>query len=109
MAKTWKRLFGPAQLTGSAATKYTVPSTTKTIIREIHVINPSSSTVNLTVSIGSDAAGTRIFDAYAIPPSGALDRPFHCIVMDAAEILQAFASSASVLVMTIFGEELTPG
>lgn len=109
MAKTWKRLFGPAQLTGAAATKYTVPALTKTIIREIHVINPSGATVNLTVSIGADAAGTRIFDAYAIPPGGALDRPFHAAVMDAAEVLQAFASTASVLVMTVFGEELTLG
>lgn len=106
MAKTAKRLFGPAQLTNSAATKYTVPSTTKTIIRHIHFSNPGAS-INATASIGSDAAGVRLFDGFPIP-TGTYDW-YGYVVMDAAEILQAFASVTSQLVMTVFGDELTLG
>lgn len=108
MAKTAKRLFGPAQLTNAAATKYTVPANTKTIIREIWVQNPGAS-INLTMSIGADAAGTRIFDAYPVPAQSVMPLPFHYKILDAAEIIQAFASVASQLVLTINGDELTLG
>jgi hypothetical protein len=114
MARTPKRLFGPAQLTGAAATKYTVPAVTKTILRHIHVENPSGAAVAFTFSIGADAAGTRLFDAYSIPAAGAgvtgsaFDH--YCYyVLEAAEIIQSFAGTASVLVLTLDGDELTLG
>lgn len=107
MAQTPKRLSGPAQLTGAAATVYTVPAATKTVVRYIHVSNPSASSVALTMSIGADAAGTRIFDALAIAANSEQD--FWCYhVLEAAEILQAWAGTASVLVLTVDGEERTP-
>lgn len=108
MAETWKRLAGPATLTGSAATKYTVPATTKTVIRKIHFSNSDTSARSVTVSIGADAAGTEIVGAKSIPANDVLDvwGPF---VMDAAEILQAFASVTSVVAMTVDGIEITLG
>lgn len=108
MPVTWKRLFGPALLTNSAATKYTCPSTTKTRIRHIHISNNSGSIVNLTISIGADAAGTRIFDAFPIPANDVYN-DYGIYVVDAAEIVQAFASTGSVLNVTIDGEEITLG
>lgn len=110
MPATAKRLFGPAQLTNAAATKYTVPALTKTKIRHIHVVNPGAA-VTLTMSIGADAAGTRIYDALPIPANaaGLVPYPFVYFVMDAAEILQAFASVTTQLVLTIDGEEITLG
>jgi len=108
MAKTAKRLAGPAQVSNSAATKYTVPASTKTIIRHIHVQNPSGSAVTFTMSIGADAAGTRIYDAYSIAAGGVLDH--YCyLVVDAAEIVQAFAGTNNVLTLAIYGDELTLG
>jgi len=107
MAKTAKRLYGPAALTTSAATKYTVPSTTKTIIRHVHVSNTSAGSLTFTMSIGADAAGTRVFDGYSIAAGAVLDW-FGYIVMDAAEILQALGSGTA-LVLTVFGDELTLG
>ena len=111
MARTAKRLFGPAQLNGSpATTKYTVPAGPKTILREIWVSNPGGgSTVNLTMSIGTDAAGTRIFDAYPIQAGTVMPLQFHQKVLDAGEVIQAFASIANVLVLTLNGDELTLG
>lgn len=109
MATTAKRLFGPAQLNGSpAVTKYTVPAATKTRVRHVHVFNPTGAPVNLTISLGADGAATRLFDAYPIPAFSPYDwYPYQ--IMDVGEMIQAFASAAGSLVMTIFGDELTLG
>lgn len=103
-----KRLHGPAQLSNAAATKYTVPSSTVTILQHIHVFNPSGSAVNFTLSIGTDAAGTRLFDAYSIGAGQQLDM-FVRIVLSAAEIIQAFGSTTNVLTLTLTGQEITAG
>lgn len=114
MARTAKRLAGPAQVSNAAATKYTVPALTKTIIRHIHIQNPSGSAVTFTLSIGADAAGVRLFDAYSIPAAaagvtGSVVDWFGYLVADAAEVIQAFAGTNNILTLTIFGDELTLG
>ena len=114
MARTPKRLAGPAQVSNAAATKYTVPAATKTIVRHIHVQNPSGSPVTFTLSIGADAAGTRLFDAFSIPAAAAgvtasvLDH-FCYYVIDATEVIQAFAGTNNILTLTIDGDEITLG
>lgn len=104
MARIAKRLAGPAQVSNAAATKYTVPSVTKTIVRHIHIQNPSGSAVTFTMSIGADAAGVRLFDAYSIAANQVLDH-FCYYVLEAAEVIQAFAGTNNVLVLTIDGDE----
>lgn len=99
-----KRLHGPAAVSNAAATKYTVPAGARTIVRHIHVENTSAGPVNFTVSIGADAAGTRLFDAYTIAAGAVLDH-FCYYVLAAAEILQALASVNNQLVLTIDGDE----
>lgn len=108
MPRIAKRLAGPAQVSNAAATKYTVPAVTKTIIRHIHIQNPSGSAVTFTASIGADAAGVRIFDAYSIPANSIFDH-FCMYVLEAAEIFQAFAGTNNILVLTIDGEESVLG
>lgn len=114
MARTPKRLAGPALVATGPATIYTVPAVTKTIIRHIHIQNPSAAPVTLTLSIGADAAATRILSAYSIPAAAAgvtgnvID--FFCYyVMEAAEILQAAAGTNNILTITVNGDELTLG
>lgn len=107
MARIAKRLYGPAQLSDAAATLYTVPSATKAIVRHIHVQNPSASAVALTLSIGADGATTRLFAAHSIPAYGVLDH-YGYYVLEAAEVIQGLASTASVLVATINGDESIP-
>ncbi len=103
------RITGPAQLSGAAATKYTVPAGQRLTIRHIHAENPSGGPVGFTMSIGADAAGTRLYDAYSIPGAAAgvsnsiLDQ-FCYYVLEAGEIVQAWASSAATLTLTIDGE-----
>lgn len=99
-----RRLSGPSQLTNAAVTKYTAPAGLKGIIRHIHVVNPSGASVNLTMSIGADAAATRIFDAHPIAATSEFDH--YCYYnITAAEILQAFGSTTGVLVLTVSGDE----
>ena len=104
MARIAKRMHGPAQVSNAAATKYTVPSVTKSIVRHIHIQNPSGSAVTFTMSIGADAAGVRIFDAFSIGANSVFDH-FCMYVLEAAEVIQAFAGTNNILVLTIDGEE----
>ena len=106
MPRTPKRLHGPALVTNSAATKYTTPASTKTIIRHIHIQNPGAA-ITFTLSIGADAAAVRLFDAVSIP-TGPYDH-FCYYVLEATEIIQALASVTNQLTLTIDGDECTLG
>jgi hypothetical protein len=108
MARIPTRLAGPALVSNAAATKYTVPALTKTIIRHIHVQNPTGAAVTFTASIGADAAGTRIFDVYSIAAGTVLDH-FCYYVLSTTEIFQAFAGTNNVLTLTIDGDEIVLG
>lgn len=108
MPRIAKRLAGPAQVSNAAATKYTVPASTKTIVRHVHIQNPSASAVTFTMSIGADAAGTRLFDAYSIGAGTVLDH-FCYYVIDATEVIQALAGTNNILVLTIDGDEAVLG
>lgn len=99
-----KRLVGPAQLPGAAATQYTVPADRICVIRNIHIVNPSGAAVTFTASIGADGAATRIFDSLSIAANSVYDS-FAPFVLSATEILQAFAGAAATLVITVDGEE----
>lgn len=101
---TAKRLAGPAALSATAATIYTVPGSTTAILRSIHVANTTGTVARFTLSIGTDAAGKRLWSNVAIPAYDALDwSGFQ--VMAATEIVQAFSDTASALTITISGVE----
>jgi hypothetical protein len=108
MARIPKRLHGPAQVSNAATTKYTVPALTKTIVRHVHIQNPSGAAVTFTMSIGADAAAVRLFDAYSIAAGSVLDH-FCYYIADVAEIVQAFAGTNNILVLTIDGDEIVLG
>jgi RecJ-like exonuclease len=108
MARIAKRLAGPALVTNTAATKYTVPALTKTIMRHVHIQNPSGAAVTFTMSIGADAAAVRLFDAYSIAAGTVLDH-FCYYVIDVAEIVQALAGTTNILTLTIDGDEIVLG
>jgi hypothetical protein len=66
------------------------------------------------MSIGADAAGTRLIDALSIPAaavgsfSNVVDI-FGYFVLEVGEIVQAFAGTNNILTLTIDGEEITLG
>jgi hypothetical protein len=106
MATIPRRLHGPAQLSNAASTKYTTPSLTTTVIRHIHVQNPSGSAVTFTMSLTPDSAPTRIFSALSIPANS--ERSFWGpYTLVAGEVIQAFAGTTLVLTLTIDGQEIS--
>lgn len=114
MPRTAKRLYGPAQIATGPATVYTVPALTKTIIRQIHVSNPSGSAVTFTLSVGADAAATRLWQTYSIPAAAAgvtdsVRDIFMYLVMEAAEILTLSSGTNNTLVIVVTGDEITLG
>lgn len=114
MPRNPKRLVGPAQIATGPTTIYTVPASTVTIIRKIHINNPSASPVTVTLSVGADAAGTRYLDAYSIPAkaAGVTDSVrdiWEYLPMTAAEILTASAGTNNILVIIVSGDEYTAG
>ena len=114
MPRTAKRLYGPAQIATGPTTVYTVPALTKTIIRHIHLQNPSGSPVTFTLSIGADAAGTRLWATYSIPAAAAgvtdsVRDIFLYQIVDAAEIVTLSAGTNNILTITINGDEITLG
>jgi hypothetical protein len=114
MARTPKRLVGPALIATGPTTVYTVPASTKTILRHLHIQNPSASAVTYTLSIGADAAGTRLFSAFSIPAAavGVTDSVrdhYWYQVMDAGEIITVSAGTNNILTITVSGDELTLG
>jgi hypothetical protein len=114
MPRIAKRLYGPAQIATGPTTVYTVPALTKTIIREIHISNPSASPVTFTLSVGADGVTTRLWSAYSIPAAAAgvtdsVRLIFKYLIMDAAEILTLSAGTNNILVIVITGDEIVLG
>lgn len=106
MGMTRKRLVGPVQIATGPATVYTVPAVTKTTVRHIHVYNPGGGTVKLTMSIGADAAGTRVFDAFPVAEDVPFDH-YGIYHLSATEVIQLAADVNNQLVIVIDGEEYT--
>lgn len=114
MARIPKRLYGPAQIATGPTTVYTVPALTKTLLRQIHVSNPSGAAVTFTLSIGADAVATRLWATYSIPAAAAgvtdsVRDIFLYIPMDVAEILTLSAGTNNILVIVITGDEIILG
>jgi len=114
MARLPKRLVGPALIATGPTTVYTapayVPSNLVTIIRQIHISNPSGSPVTFTLSIGADAAATRLWQTYSIPAAAAgvtdsVRDIFMYLPMAASEILTLSAGTTNILTITITGDE----
>jgi hypothetical protein len=108
MTETIKRLFGPAQLTAAAATKWTVPAGEKTLFRHFHFYNADVAARTVTLSVGADAAGTRVLDGFSIAAKTPYD--WYCYLpLDAAEIIQAFADVTLQVTLEGSGTEYSAG
>ena len=104
MARIALRLYGPAQIATGPTTVYTVPANRKGILRHVHVYNPSAAGVTFTMSIGADAAATRLFDAHTIAANSAFDH-FCYYVLEETQIITLSTGTNNVLVITIDGDE----
>src|SRR5678816_2467060 len=98
-----KRVYGPAQLAGAAAVLYTVPAGFVFLVRQIHYSNPSAGAVDVTTSIGADAAATRLVDGYPIPADSIYDW-FGYLPLAAGEDIRGWAGAAATVDCFISGD-----
>lgn len=99
-----KCVHGPAHLGAVAATLYTVPVGRVLQVRNIHVCNETAGDLTFTLSIGLDAAGTRVFAGEMVNSESTYDS-FAPFTLVAGQVIQASASVAASLTITINGEE----
>ena len=96
----YKRLYGPAALSTTAATIYTVPDSVRGQIRHVTINNPTGGEVEVTLSVGADAAGTRLLDQHPIAAGEAYEGR-HAINHPLApgETIQGFSDTAGVVIV----------
>jgi len=106
MAQTLVRMVGPVLLSDTAATVYTVPGGTTATLLDMQICNESGADAKLTLSIGTDGAGKRLFKESLVPPGKPVQRT-GAINLAAGEVVQAYADIDAVLTLTISGVETT--
>lgn len=89
-------------------TVYTVPALTKTIVRHIHINNPTGAAVTFTVAVGADTLANHILSAISVA-AGAVYDLYGYFVLDAAETLGAKASADDTCNITVNGDEIVLG
>lgn len=72
MADVGKRI-GPSPGTGAAATLYTCAATNGFLWRSMSICNTTTTAQTFRMSIGADAAGTRLYHDLSIPPNFTFD------------------------------------
>jgi hypothetical protein len=90
-------------LTDSAATVFT--SSGDSLVEMIHLYNQHSSAVTFTLSVGTDAAGTRLWDSYPIPADKDVKLRLYLALAD-GEVLQAYSGTDAVLNISVDGRTL---
>lgn len=105
MAETFKKIV-QTQPGTSAATVYTAPALTQTIIKQIRAVN-TSTTVASTVGLFHDgtAATNRILPDVPLNPGEWLVEDC-TIFMETADTLAAIASVASTISLVVYGVEI---
>lgn len=98
-----KRLYGPAQPGTTAATIFTVPTFGTVTITHVRVANGTAAAATFNLAIGTDAAGTRVYDTFSVPAHGIHDAPTG-MVIEAGEHLEASQVTSGALTLTISGE-----
>jgi hypothetical protein len=104
---TPKEIVAATSLTATPGSSvYTQPAATKSIIRTINAQSPNAAH-SFTLSRGADAAGTRLFDAYALTAKvPAIFNGWWVIEgINAAHAIDANADAVNQVVLTVGGYE----
>lgn len=109
---TAKKLFNPALLTASAATYYTSPANTRTLVKKLTFTNTDTVARTVTVYVipsgGSASATNTLISARAL----AAGETYECFeaeghVLSTGDFIQALASTTSVVSIQGSGVEMT--
>jgi hypothetical protein len=95
--------FVAQQVTATSAgtAVYTVPASTQALLKDIIVTNTAGAAETLTLTIGNVTSW--IFSAMSVPPNQTVHFT-GLIVLNAAEVLDAYASAATGIWLTISGQ-----
>jgi hypothetical protein len=108
MAKSYKVLAQSAPLATTDTNIYTVPSATQTVISTITVCNRagSAATFRLAVRPNNETLADKHYVCYgvSVPPNDTISLTLG-MTLDAADVITAYASSASVS-FNLFGSEI---
>lgn len=109
MARIPKRFSGPGSISNVAVTKYTVPASSRAVLKYVHVQNSGTIPADFTLSVGADATAVRLFDGYPIAGDGVLEH-FCYYAFDEGEIIQAKQDlQPTALILTLDGDEIVLG
>lgn len=99
------RIFGPALVATGPTTVFTAAANERVRNVYVWVSNPTASAVSYTLSIGADAAGTRLIGTNTIPniPANSTQQ-FGPFVVHPSEIITASAGTNNVLNHSAVGD-----
>ena len=95
MANTAKKLFRGAATTSVTTNLYTVPAATTTVITSIVVTTTAATAGTFTISIGTAASETALFDAVAIAADTTTVIDLKQVLV-ATEVIDGGASAATI-------------
>lgn len=97
--------IGPILLTNAAVTVRTVTAVTYHVTT-ISVTNTSGTNATLFLSIGADAAGTRLFSGRVVKSNDTFQWTGFVPVFD-TQIIQAYSGTNNVLTLTVGGVDVS--
>lgn len=95
---------GPNPVDATAETVYTCPAGKRAILRFVIVNNPGTATT-FTLSVGTDAAGTRLYEGVSIAQNVPFERHVY-VPLAAAEVIQLDSAADDQLICTLGIDEI---
>lgn len=105
MTDTYK-VLSQSQIPAAAAAQYTVPGATQAIVRSIVLVNTTGAPVTVSLFVNGSAAANKILDTYSIPANTRVELNA-VMTLAATNTIQAVASSAAAVTMSVFGLEIS--
>lgn len=105
MTDTYK-VLSQSQLPNAAAAQYTVPGSTQAIVRSIVLVNTTGGAITVSLYVNGAANSNKILDTYSIPANTRVELNA-VMTLAATNTIQAVASAAASVTMTVFGLEIS--
>jgi hypothetical protein len=100
------KVLSQTQLPNAAAAQYTVPAATQAIVRAIVLVNTTAGPITVSLFVNGSGAGNKILDTYSIPANTRIVLN-DVVTLAATNTIQAVASAAASVTMTVFGLEIS--
>lgn len=102
MAQTAKRLISGSQLTGSAATYYTTPAATSTVIKKLVLINTTAAPVACTIYLIPSGGSAGVTNSVTVARSIGANESWSCpeaenMVLPTGGFLQALGLNVTIM------------